>query len=113
MLGIIPRPMPAEINLAPQLLEEKKRRRRWLIIACVLLVLLLGAGIESGPIYRAIKGWRARQLARGAEEFVSKQAWQDATSKARSAYQLKPDEPAAIRAVAHIERATGHPSGAI
>lgn len=92
---------------------QKLRRRRWMRLAAVLLILVIAAGIGFNPAYRFAKKWRSRQLARHAEAFIIQEKWTEAVAKARSAYQLQPDEPAAIRAVAHLESASGHPNTAI
>ena len=91
----------------------KKRRQRWLIAGgfCALAGLVLA--FEFKPVYRAVKGWRARHLAAQAEDLTGQEKWTDALAKARAAYQLQPGEPAAIRAVAHLQNAAGNAAAAI
>ena len=109
-----PAHMPtAETTLAPQLLAEKKRRRRWLLAAGLCAVAALALAFEAKPVYRAVKGWRARQMAQQAEALTAQEKWPAALGKARAAYQLMPDEPAAMRAVAHLQNATGNPAAAV
>ncbi len=103
----------AETSLAPQLLAGKKRRRRRLVAAGVAAVVAVGLAVAAKPSYRAVKGWRARQMALAAEALTGQEKWADALAKARAAYQLRPEEPAAIRAVAHLQNAVGNPAAAV
>ncbi len=73
----------------------------------------LALAFVSKPIYRAAKGWRARQLAGQAEALTAQEKWPDASAKAGAAYKLMPGEPAAIRAVARLQNATGNAAAAI
>lgn len=83
-------------------------------MASVLAAGLIIVGMVTfKPIYRVGKGWRARQLSQQAEAFIATERWDDAMAKARAAYQLKPDEPAAVRAVARLQSAAGRPAEAI
>ena len=77
----------------------------------VVATLVVGLFILK-PLYRLGKGWRARQLSRQAESFIAAGRWEDAVPKARAAYQLMPDEPAALRAVAQLQSDTGEASAA-
>lgn len=112
-LRCAPRMSTAETSLAPQLLAGKKRRRRRLVAAGVAAVVALGLALAAKPIYRAVKGWRARQMAQAAEALTGQEKWADALAKARAAYQLRPEEPAAIRAVAHLQNAAGNAAAAV
>jgi predicted Zn-dependent protease len=105
--------MPAELHLAPQLQAERMRRRRGLWIAGICTVIALGLALASKPIYRAGKGWRARHLAADAEVLMTEEKWADALTKVKAAYQLEPDEPEAMRAVAHFQNATGNAAAAL
>ena len=51
---------------------------------------------------------RRRRLATKAEAYLRAGNWQEATVKARDAYFIKPNEPAAIRMVARVQGRTGH-----
>jgi len=106
--------MRKEANYAPPILlaEQRNRVRRLSIGLVVAAAVLLGI-FTIKPLYRLGKGWRARQLSLEAEGFITAGRWEDATLKARAAYQLMPDEPAAIRAIAHLQSATGDMSAAI
>ena len=87
--------MPTETHLAPQLLAVKKRRRRWLVVVVFGVVAVGGLVFEFKPLYRAAKGWRARQLAAAAEGLTAQEKWAEAAAKAGAAYRLMPNEPAA------------------
>jgi tetratricopeptide (TPR) repeat protein len=50
----------------------------------------------------AIKAWQARRHAQSAFALLEKEQWNDARKEATAAYQLWPDEPEAIRAVARF-----------
>src|SRR6266446_7258062 len=105
--------MHAEIELAPQLLEEKKRRRRWLILAGVLVVVIGAVVVEFKPLYGLVKGWRARRLVEKVETEIRDEKLRDAMNHAQAAYQLKPDEPKAMRAVARLNGLIGRPAKAV
>ena len=83
-----------------------------LLVVCVVLggVILFFWG---KPIYGALKGWRAQRLAARSEEFMEEKKWREAADTVRAAYQLKPDEPGVLRAVAHLESRTGNATGAV
>ena len=48
------------------------------------------------------KAWRARSLAAESAGLIRESRWQEAADKAQAAYHLAPDEPSALRAVAHL-----------
>lgn len=100
-------------NLSPQLQAEYWARRRWLKIAACLGVLLILGIVFAPNLYRVGKSWRVRQLTQQAEELIKLEKWEEASAKAQAAYQLKIDEPAAVRTAAHLKRATGHPGEAL
>jgi hypothetical protein len=82
-------------------LRNLKRRR--LVFAAIVLVLLLIAGFFGGrPTLNAIKSWQARRHADKAFTAMEKQDWLGARNEASAAYQLRPTEPQAIRAVARF-----------
>ena len=74
----------------------------WVLVAGVLL----GTLLLAKPLYREGKAWRARRLSLQVEQLVGEGRLEEAMEKARAAYQLKPDEPASIRAVAWVEGAS-------
>src|SRR5437870_5134932 len=105
--------MHVEIELAPQLQEERKRRRRWIILLVVLAVVVGAIVVGFKPLYGMVKGWRARRLAEKVEVEIREKKWQDAMNHAKAAYQLKPDEPMAMRAAAHLHGLSGRPFDAV
>ena len=113
MIRSIPARMYTETHLAPQLIAVKKRRQRWLVAGAFCALAAVALAFEFKPAYRAAKGWRARQLAGQAEALTAQEKWPDAAAKAGAAYKLMPNEPAAIRAVAHLQNAGGNATAAI
>ena len=81
-----------------------RRRRRLIIVLVLVLVLVLGAVFGGKPAMRAVKAWQARRHAATAFALLEKEQWNDARKEATAAYQLWPDEPEAIRAVARWGR---------
>lgn len=68
---------------------------------------------EMKPALIEISRWRSRRYAAKAELDLAAENWQPAQVKARMAYQIRPDEPAAIRAVARLESLTGNTTTAV
>jgi tetratricopeptide (TPR) repeat protein len=89
-------------------IRSRKRRRLFLLL---LLVLALGLGATFGgrPVMHAIKAWQARRHAHTAFALMEKEQWNDARKEATAAYQLWPDEPEALRAVARFLSRTRQP----
>src|SRR5687767_13048354 len=77
------------------------------------IIIAILVTLYARPLYKAGKAWRARQLAGQAEKFLLEENWTEAAQKAQAGYQLKPDEPATIRAVARLQSLTGHATEAI
>jgi hypothetical protein len=88
---------------------RERRRRRLLVVLLVLLVLVLGAVFGGRPVMRRIKAWQARRHANTAFSLMEKEQWNDARKEATAAFQLWPDEPEAIRAVARFLSRTRQP----
>ncbi len=81
----------------------KQRKRRRVVVLLLLFVLMLGALFLAGrPTMNAIKAWQARRHARSAFANIEKEKWLDARKEATAAYQLRPTEPEALRAVARF-----------
>ena len=93
----------------PELSREQRGRRRllkiWGGVALGLLLLLLL--LLAQPTRNAIKGWQARRHAGQALGLIDEEQWKDASTEARTAYQLRPTEPAALRAIARLLSRTG------
>ena len=82
--------------------EIRARRIRRFVLLGALVACVLGVAIyfAARPVGGAIKGWQARRLAREAFNLIEQRKWDDAASKARNAYFLRPTEPEASRALA-------------
>lgn len=104
---------PPEILLAPELQQARKRRRSWQVVAGVVAV-ITGVGLME---YRAVHDWvqsvRSRRMAVKAEAEILSGNLEEAVNKARTAYQIKPDEPAAIRIAARVQRMGGQSAAAV
>jgi predicted Zn-dependent protease len=73
-------------------LTAAPRRRRWLV---ALAVVALVAAVAARPAYRAVKHWRAANLAQQAEQFLGQKQWLDAARTAHAALQLHHEQPRA------------------
>lgn len=58
--------------------------------------------VATPPAWRALKGWRARQLAAEATGLIEQQQWGEAAKKLRAAFGLRQDELEAWRANARL-----------
>lgn len=105
--------MATDTILAPELLAEKRKLRRRLVLAGIAVVLLGALAYQARPIYRLIKSWRCSQLVAQAEKAVKDGNYDEATRLAQAAYQLKFDQPSAIRLVARLNSRSGHPRDAV
>ncbi len=72
------------------------------VLLGVLVLAVLCAVLGGRPFLHWIKGARSSHFAAQSETFLAEEKWQEAYSKAQAAYRLKPDEPAALRAMAHF-----------
>ena len=81
---------------------RSRKRRRLVIAAMVLVAVLLGGLFGGRPAVHAIKAWQARRHATTAFALMEKEQWNDARKEETAAYQLWPNEPQAIRAVARF-----------
>ena len=89
--------------LTPEELRDRQRKRRRRLYIGIAVLLLLVAGVFAGPHLRnAIRGWQARRHADRAFVFIDQQKWREARDESTAAYQLSPDEPQALRAVARL-----------
>ncbi len=90
-----------DLIISPEDAQLARRKRRIIVIGSVVLVLAILFGIFGRrPAGNAIKAWQARRHAQKAFDFINKEQWDDARSEAMAAYQLSPDQPEALRAVA-------------
>lgn len=92
-----------DIMLTTEELRLRRRKRRRLVTAAIGLV-GLGLGVVFGarPVLHQVKAWQARRHAATAFALLEKEQWNDARKEATAAYQLWPNEPQAIRAVARF-----------
>ena len=104
---------PLETLLAPELQEARKRRRNWLAIFGFMAMGLGVVAVQYGTIYNWVQGVRSRRMAAKAEAEILGGSLEEAVNKARIAYQTKPDEPAAIRNAARVQRMTGQSAAAV
>ena len=89
---------PLETLLAPELQEARKRRRNWLAIVGFVLMGACVVAIEYRTLHGWVQGLRSRRMAAKAEAEILGGNLEEAVIKARTAYQTKPDEPAAAKA---------------
>src|ERR1700758_4965309 len=92
-----------DFMLTPQERRDLQLRRRRILIASVSgLFLLAMAVLVAKPARKAILSWQARRHAQRAFTFIDQQKWREARDEATAAYQLQPNEPQAVRAVARF-----------
>jgi tetratricopeptide (TPR) repeat protein len=92
-----------EIVYTPEELEQRKRRRRrWLFVGLALLILIVAGFFAVRPVRNWLHGLQARRHARHAFALIEQQNWREARDEATAAYQLRPNEPEALRAVARL-----------
>ena len=90
-----------DLIISPEDAQLARRKRRIIVIGSVVLVLAILFGVFGRrSAGNAIKAWQARRHAEKAFDFINKEQWTDARSEAMAAYQLSPDQPEALRAVA-------------
>lgn len=87
---------------AEELRLRTRKRKRLLLVLLLVLVLGLGAIFGGRPVLHGIKAWQARRHARTAYTLMEKEEWNEARKEVSSAYQLWPEEPEAIRAIARF-----------
>jgi tetratricopeptide (TPR) repeat protein len=86
-----------------------RRRKRVVFILLLVLILVLGGVFGGRPVLHGIKAWQARRHARTAFALLEKEDWNEARKEVSSAYQLWPEEPEAIRAIARFLSRTRQP----
>ncbi len=89
--------------LTDEELRLRKRRRRRRTIAVLLAVAIAGGGyFAARPTLDAVKAWQARRHAQKAYALMEQENWTAARTEAVAAYQLRPAEPEALRAIARL-----------
>src|SRR5438876_3218738 len=94
---------------AEELRRRTQKRRRIVIVAVVLVFVIVFGFFTARPTLNAIKAWQARRHAERAFALINKEQWNDAQKEAIAAYQLRPTEPQALRAVARFLSRTRQP----
>ena len=90
-----------DLIIAPEEAQLARRKRLIIVIGSLVLVLAILFGIFGRrPAGSAIRAWQAQRHAQKAFASINKEQWTDARSEAMAAYQLSPDQPDALRAVA-------------
>ena len=90
--------------------SRKGSRRILIIIGIVAAVAILGL-IIARPARNMIHGWQARRHARTAFALIDAQKWKEAREETTAAYQLSPNEPEAVRAIARFLSRQGDSGG--
>jgi hypothetical protein len=99
-----------DLMLTAEELRLKRRKLRRILVLGLLLVLVLITGFFGGrPAMNAIKAWQARRHAQRAFTLINKEQWTEARGEVVAAYQLRPTEPQALRAVARFLSRTQQP----
>ena len=102
----------SDLPLSELELEQRRRKKKQIILVAGAILLLLGIGyLSARPTLHAIRGWQARRHAGNALTAIDKHQWQQARDEAFAAYQLRPTEPEAIRAVARLFSRARQPDG--
>ena len=94
---------------AEEIRLRRLKRRRLVIAAAVLLVVLVVGFFGARPTLNAIKAFQARRHAAKALSYIESENWIEARKEASAAYQLRPTEPEAVRAVARFLTRTRQP----
>ncbi|HEX4638749.1 MAG TPA: hypothetical protein VH170_04620 [Chthoniobacterales bacterium] len=93
----------SEFMMTAEEIRLKKRNRRRVLVALIILLVVIVAGIFGArPTLNAIKAFQARRHAARAFAYILSENWIEARKEASAAYQLRPTEPQAIRAVARF-----------
>ena len=92
-----------DVMLTAEELRLRQKKRKRLLVTGIILAALVGAAVLGGrPVLHAIKAWQARRHAQTALALMEKEQWNDARKEATAAFQLWPNEPQAVRAVARF-----------
>ena len=93
----------SDFMLTPEELRLKRRKRQRLILVLLFLAGMLALGFFGArPGMNAIKAWQARRHAEKAFAYIDTEKWAEARNEAVAAYQLRPTEPQALRAIARF-----------
>ena len=87
---------------AEELRLRRRKRRIWLVVVLLLVLAIAATFFGARPASNAIKSWQARRHAQRAFAYINNEQWNEAQKEAIAAYQLRPGEPQALRAVARF-----------
>ena len=99
--------MSTDLLIDPEVRQQRRQRRRLFKIGGAIVLVLVLVLVIARPTRHAIKSWQARRHAEKAMILIDQEQWKEGSDEARAAYQLRPGEPAAIRAVARLLTRTG------
>jgi hypothetical protein len=103
-------PRDSDLLLTKEELRLKRRKRRRIVVLVLVIVIVLPAGyFGARPASDQIKAWQARRHAQRAFAFIDKEKWNEARGEAVAAFQLRRNEPQAVRAVARFLTRTRQP----
>ena len=89
--------------LTPEEIAARKRKRLLITVIAVSILALIGIGFLLAPtVLHAVHGWQSRKHAKLAFALIDQEKWREARDEASTAYQLRPTEPLAMRAVARL-----------
>ena len=80
----------------------RHKRRTWRMVVLLLVLGIVAMFFGARPASNAIKAWQSRRHAHRAFAYIDNEQWNDAQKEAIAAYQLRPTEPQALRAVARF-----------
>lgn len=89
------------LNEQERAVLQQRRKKVAIGAGIVLLVLLIGF-LSARPVINLVRAWQARRHADKAYAFIEQENWAEARKEAIAAYQLRSNEPEAIRAVARL-----------
>ncbi|MFZ3377985.1 MAG: hypothetical protein WA183_20750 [Chthoniobacterales bacterium] len=87
---------------AEELRLWRHKRRTWRVVVLLFVLGIVATFFGARPASNAIKAWQARRHANHAFAYIDNEQWNDAQKEAIAAYQLRPSEPQALRAVARF-----------
>jgi hypothetical protein len=87
---------------AEELRLWRRKCRIWLVVVLLFVLGIVATFFGARPASNAIKAWQARRHANHAFAYINNEQWNDAQREAIAAYQLRPSEPQALRAVARF-----------
>ncbi len=102
----------SDLPLSEFELESRQRTQKKFYTGTLVLVVLLGIGwLCARPTLNLVRGWQARRHASKAFTAIDSEQWAIARDEAAAGYQLRPNEPEAIRAIARLFTRAGQPEG--